>query len=304
MEIHQLRYFCAVAQHGTFTRAALAEHVAQPSLSQQILKLEDELGAKLFDRMASGVKLTACGRAFLPNARRLLCDLGNAKTEILEMAGKEKGEVTVGAIPTIGPYLLPDVLAGFSREHRGIAIKVVEEMTPILLDRLHDGAIDVAVVALPVPGEWIRSVELFQEPMFVVVPAKHRYARRDSIRLNDVKDEPFLLLKEGHCFRQSTITACRRARVTPNVVFESGQFETILAMVSAGAGVSAVPAMAARPVKGCRYLRIADHRARRRVGAIMLRRHFETRAQRVFLRHLAQVCLRRFGMALQERETP
>jgi LysR family hydrogen peroxide-inducible transcriptional activator len=295
MEIHQLRYFCAVASYGTFTRAAQAESVAQPSLSQQILKLEDELGAKLFDRMAKGVKLTACGRAFLPRAAQLLRELGNAKTEILEMAGKEDGELTIGVIPTIGPYLLPPVLTSFSHEHASIVIKVMEDVTSALLDRLHEGAIDLAVVSLPVPGDWIRSMELFWEPMLVVLPAGHRHARRTAIRLSDLKDEPFLLLKEGHCFRESTITACRQARVQPNVVFESGQFATILAMVSAGVGISAVPAMAARPVKGCRYVRIAHEKAGRRVGVITLRRHFETRAQQVFLRHLSQVCSAQFG---------
>lgn len=295
MEIHQLRYFCAVAQHGAFTRAAAVERVAQPSLSQQILKLEDELGAKLFDRMANGVKLTAYGEAFFPHAKQLLRDLGNAKTEILEMAGQEKGELTIGLIPTIGPYLLPPVLTSFSRAHASIAINVVEDMTPALLERLHDGVIDLAVVALPAPGPWIASVELFWEPMFIVLPARHRLARQQTIRLAEVKDEPFLLLKEGHCFRDSTIGACRQARVKPNVIFESGQFATILAMVSAGAGISAVPAMAARPVKGCRYVRIADERAGRRVGAITLRQRFETRAQRVFLRHLAQVGAAQFG---------
>lgn len=303
MEIHQLRYFCAVACHGTFTRAAQAERVAQPSLSQQILKLEDELGAKLFDRMATGIRLTAYGRAFLPHATQLLRDLGNAKTEILEMTGKEKGELTVGVIPTIGPYLLPPVLTGFSREHASIIIKVVEDVTPALLDRLHDGAIDMALVALPVFGHWIRSVELFWEPMFVVLPTSHRYARQESIRLIELKDEPFLLLKEGHCFRESTITACRQARVRPNVVFESGQFATILAMVSAGAGISAVPAMAARPVKGCRYVRINNEKAGRTVGAIMLRQHFETRAQQVFLHHLSRICSAQFGPSQRDQGT-
>jgi LysR family transcriptional regulator, hydrogen peroxide-inducible genes activator len=290
MEIHQLRYFCAVARHGTFTQAARAERVAQPSLSQQILKLEDELGAKLFDRMANGVRLTAYGQAFLPSAQQLLRDLWNAKAEIQEMAGQERGEIAVGVIPTIAPYLLPPVLTGFARAHPGIAVKVVEDLTPALLDRLRGGAIDMAVVALPVRGNWIRSVELFWEPMFLVLPAQHAMAQREAIRLNEVKGEPFLLLKEGHCFRESAIAACRQARMQPNVVFESGQFATILAMVSAGAGISAVPAMAARPVKGCRYVRIANEKAGRSVGAVTLRRRFETRAQKVLLRHLAETC--------------
>src|ERR1051326_3590758 len=107
MEVHQLRYFCAVARHGTFTRASEVQHVAQPSLSQQILKLEAELGSRLFDRLPRSAKLTVFGHAFLPKAERILRELEEAKTELLEMAGDEKGDVVLGIIPTIAAYLLP-----------------------------------------------------------------------------------------------------------------------------------------------------------------------------------------------------
>lgn len=300
MEIHQLRYFCAVAHHGTFTRAALAEGIAQPSLSQQIQKLESELGARLFDRLPKRAKLTSFGSAFLPKAKQILRELGEAKTEILEMTGKEKGELTVGAIPTIAPYLFPRLLASFSREHRSIAIKIVEDITRVLLNGLDEGTIDLAIVALPIPGEKFRSVELFRESMYVVLPANHTLARRKEIRLDELKDEPFLLLKEGHCFRDSVIAACRKSRWKPNVIFESGQFATILAMVSAGMGISAVPEMAVQTVKGCRYVPIQSYGFSRRIGAVMMRRHFETRAQQAFLQHLSRTYSteRRFNLQL------
>lgn len=290
MEIHQLRYFCAVAQHGTFTHAAWAEGVAQPSLSQQIQKLEAELGTRLFDRLPKRANLTSFGRAFLPKAKQILRELGEAKTEILEMAGKEKGDLTVGVIPTITPYLFPRLLAGFSREHGSIAIKVVEDLTRVLLDGLDEGTLDLAIVALPVPGEKIRSIELFRESMLAVLPVDHKHAARKMVKLEELTGEPFLLLKEGHCFRASTIAACRKSHMKPNVVFESGQFATILAMVAAGMGISAVPEMAAQPFEGCRYVPLQSHANSRRVGAVMMRRHFETRAQQAFLRHLVRTC--------------
>src|SRR5689334_3617334 len=121
MEIHQLRYFCAVARNGTFTRAALAERVAQPSLSQQILKLEAELGAKLFERLPRSVRLTSFGSAFLPKAERILRELSEAKAEIVELCGKEDGELLIGTIPTIAPYLLPEVLSELGRLHPSIS---------------------------------------------------------------------------------------------------------------------------------------------------------------------------------------
>lgn len=285
MEFHQLRYFCAVANEGNFTRAAEEQHVAQPSLSQQILKLEAELGAKLFDRFARSARLTQFGRAFLPKAEAILRQAGDARAEIREMSGAERGEVIIGAIPTIAPYLLPRVLSRFARHHPAIAIRVVEEVTPLLLDRLHNGRVDMALLALPVPGVDLISEELIREPFFAVVPLRHRLASRRVLGLQEIKSEPFLLLKEGHCFRDSTIQACRRSRMQPNVVFESGQFSSILAMVSAGMGVSVVPAMAVEKHNGCKFIRIRDERSSRRVGLVQLKGHFPTRAHRTLVEH-------------------
>jgi LysR family transcriptional regulator, hydrogen peroxide-inducible genes activator len=292
MEIHQLRYFCAVARNGTFTRASEVEHVAQPSLSQQILKLEAELGARLFDRLPRSARLTVFGRAFLPKAERILRELGEAKTEMLEMAGDEKGDVVLGVIPTVASYLLPRILTDFASQHPHVTVEVVEEMTLVLLERLHQGSVDMALVALPVPGVEISSIELFEECFYAAVPDGHPLTNQKSIRLADLKKEPFLLLKEGHCFRDSMIAACRQSKVRPNIVFESGQFATILAMVSAGMGVSAVPAMAVQPMPGCHYIRIADKRAVRRIGIVRLRHHFKTRAQNVLLKRVTETCAR------------
>ncbi len=290
MEIHQLRYFCAVAKHGTFTHASVAEHVAQPSLSQQILKLEAELGARLFDRLPRSAKLTAFGAAFLPKAERILRELGDAKTEMLEMAGEEKGEVVLGIIPTIAAYLLPKFLAGFSHKHRLVTVKVIEDITPALLDRLHQGGIDMAIVALPLYGEELACTDLFEERFFAVLPDNHAKAKLEAIKLSELNDDPFLLLKEGHCFRDSLITACRESKVKPNVAFESGQFATILAMVAAGMGISAVPAMAVQPFPGCRFIPLKGKSSKRKVGIVRLRHHFETRGQRSLLNHVREVC--------------
>jgi LysR family transcriptional regulator, hydrogen peroxide-inducible genes activator len=287
MEIHQLRYFCSVARNGTFTRAAEAERVAQPSLSQQILKLEAELGAKLFDRLPRSALLTEFGRAFLPKAEQILREISEAKTEILEMSGKDKGEVSLGAIPTVAPYLLPSVLCTFFRQHTGIAVNVIEDTTPVLLHQLQAGSVDLVITALPLDGVDLLSIELLREPFFLVVPEAHSLSRRKIIHLDELpKQSRFLLLKEGHCFRDSTIAACKKAKIAPNVIFESGQFATILAMVAAGMGVSAVPRMAVQPVDGCRFIRLADRGSARTLGVSMLGRHFQTRAQKIFLRHL------------------
>lgn len=286
MELQQLRYFCAVADTRNFTRAAIQTNVAQPSLSQQILKLEDELGAKLFDRLARSVKLTQFGKAFLPKALAILRQVGEARTEIQEMSGSEKGTVVLGAIPTIAPYLLPGILRGFTSEHPMVRVRVAEELTPILLERLRSGSLDLALLALPIRGEDLMLKELFCEPLFAVVPSGHRLASKTSLSLRDMKDDFFLLLKEGHCFRENTISACQRSRLKPNIVFECGQFSSILAMVSAGMGVSLVPEMAVERRSGCTFIPIRDAQAQRKVGLAELKHHFATRAHRSFVEHL------------------
>ncbi|MEO8725214.1 MAG: LysR family transcriptional regulator [Acidobacteriaceae bacterium] len=289
MEIHQLRYFCAVAQHGTFTRASEIEHVAQPSLSQQILKLEAELGSRLFDRLPRSARLTVFGKAFLPKAERILRDLNESKTEMLEMAGEEKGEVVLGIIPTIAAYLLPKILIGFSSRYPLIKVRVIEDITPALLESLHQGSMDLAVVALPVPGSELCCIEIFEERFFAVLPESHPLAQRKSLALKELKGEPFLLLKEGHCFRDSLITACRESRIRPNVAFESGQFATILAMVAAAMGVSAVPAMAVETHPGCCFVPLAGKSSIRKVGIVRLKHHFETRVQQTLVKHLLRL---------------
>src|SRR5215467_256090 len=288
MEVHQLRYFCAVATHGTFTRASEVEHVAQPSLSQQILKLEAELGARLFDRLPRSARLTVFGKAFLPRAERILRELEEAKTALRDMSGNERGEVAVGIIPTIAAYLLPRLLNGFAVRHPLVTIKIIEDITPALVQRLHEGTIDMAVAALPIAGSELASLELFEEKFYAVLPEKHRLASRTSVSLAQLNREPFLLLKEGHCFRDSVIAACNKVKMSPSIVFESGQFATILAMVSAGMGVSAVPAMAIQAQAGCKFIPISGRHSTRTVGIVTSRHHYQSRAQRLLMKHMRE----------------
>src|SRR6266576_684777 len=149
MELHQLRYFCAVAETGSFSRAAEQSHVSQPSLSQQILKLEDELGARLFDRLGRSVRLTELGKTFLPRARAVLRELEAAKGD------------------------------------------VVEGITPVLLDRLRSGTIDVAILALPIRGHEFDAFPLLTERLFAALPKKHKLTSRRSLSLKDLRAEPF-----------------------------------------------------------------------------------------------------------------
>jgi LysR family transcriptional regulator, hydrogen peroxide-inducible genes activator len=286
MEVNQLRYFCAVADTGSFSRGAEQSHVAQPSLSQQILKLEDELGARLFDRLGRSVRLTDLGKAFLPRARAVLRELEAAKGDVVERKKSVAGSLAVGVIPTIAPYFLPPRLTSFTRHFPQAQVTVVEEITPVLLDRLRASSIDVAILALPIRGHEFESYALLTERLFAALPRKHPLASRHSLSLKDLRKEAFLLLRDGHCFRDTTVAACDRARVNPRVIFESGQFSSILGMVGTGMGVSIVPEMAVDKNPHCRYIGIADEEATRTIGAIVLRGRLLTRVRQAFLAHL------------------
>ena len=149
MELHQLRYVCAVAETGSFSRAAERCQIAQPSLSQQVLKLEEELGAKLFDRLGRGIRLTESGRAFLPHARAILDQVDVARASVASNSADVRGSVTLGAIPTVAPYLIPRYTAAFTKRFPDARLRIVEETTPVLIEGLRDLSIDFALLALP-----------------------------------------------------------------------------------------------------------------------------------------------------------
>jgi len=283
MELHQLRYFCAIVDSGSFSRAARQSHVSQPSLSQQIRKLEDELGARLFDRLGRSVRLTETGQTFLPRARAVLRELAAARGDLDQQRDSMSGAITVGVIPTVAPYFLPARLTTFSRKFREARLSVVEEITPVLLERLRAGSIDLAVLALPVRGHEFEVFPILTEPLFAALPRKHRLSRLRAVSLNDLRSEPFVLLRDGHCFRENALAACDRARLHPQIIFESGQFSSLLSMVAAGMGISIVPQMAIDKKSACAYVRLADERATRTIGAVRLRGRSLSRVHNAFL---------------------
>ncbi len=286
MEVHQLRYFCAVAETGNFTRAAEREQVAQPSLSQQIMKLEEELAVRLFDRLGRSVRLTDMGQMFLPRARTILNEMRAAKEEVAQRQSSVAGPISVGVIPTIAPYFMPTRIASFSRKYPEAAMTVVEDVTVRLMDRLRAGLVDLAIMALPARGHDLECYPLRTERLYAILPRGHRLAKKRTLVIKELREDPFLLLRDDHCFRETSIEICKRARILPQVIFESGQFSSILGMVGAGLGVSIVPEMALEQRADCTFVLIADEKASRTIGAATLKGHFLNRVQKAFLNHL------------------
>lgn len=286
MEFHQLRYVCAIADTGSFSRAAERCRVAQPSLSQQVLKLEDDLGARLFDRLGRSVRLTEAGRAFLPHARSILHQMEAARSGVEDKRTDVRGSVSVGVIPTIAPYLMPQCVAVFSKKYSEAKLRIIEETTPVLVENLRNLTLDVAILSLPLRHKEFEIIPLRTEPLYVVLPVGHPRAGAKTVSLKELRGEPFVMLRDGHCFRDVSVAACTRAKVNPKIAFESGQFSSLLGMVAAGVGVSLVPQMAVDKSAQCSYIRISDAQASRTIVAAVLRGRSFNRVQQAFLDHV------------------
>ncbi len=254
MELHQLRYFLAVAQTGSFTAAARVCYVSQPSLSAQIAKLEDELGGQLIDRTRQGARLTERGNLFRPRAAEVLRQLESARIEVAQLDGLARGSVTLGCMPTTGAYVLPPLLNAFRKAHPHVSISLREESSPQLARLLREGDAELAILDEAGLGSGLRSEMLFDEPLLVAVPKQHKFASRKRMALRSLANEPLILMKSGHGFRKIVLDALARAGVEAHVAYESAEIETVQALVGAGLGLSLVPRVVKRP--GLAYVEI------------------------------------------------
>ena len=244
MELHQLRYFVAVAELGHFTRAARRCFVSQPSLSQQIGKLERELGKPLFDRLGRVVRLTDAGRAFYDQAVSILASVEEAKRQVADGGGDQGGVVSVGAIPTVAPFLLPGVVSDYQRRWRGCQVFLFEGLTAQVIEDCLRGELDVGVLALPVSDARLHVEPLVEEELLLALPAGHALAKKRRVTIDDLNGQPFILLSEMHCLGQQIVAFCDQESCRPLLVCRSAQLLTVQEMVSVGHGVSLLPAMA------------------------------------------------------------
>lgn len=241
MEIHQLTYFVAVAETGSFSRAAERCNIAQPSLSQQIQKLEQELGEPLFDRLPRKVVLTDAGRTLLPRAISILSDLQDIKHTLNQNADSGHGLLNVGFIPTIAPFVLPRVIQRFSQEFPNARLTVQEDLTETIVHNLLDGKLDVGITSMPIHHRLIRTEELLTEPLLVASAKKNDFITRASIHVKELDDFPFIALSEMHCLGEQVQSFCHRQNLELKIVCDTSQLTTVKNCVEIGLGVSLVP---------------------------------------------------------------
>ncbi|KRD12227.1 MULTISPECIES: LysR family transcriptional regulator [unclassified Streptomyces] len=261
MQFQQLQYFVAVAETRHFTRAAELVHVAQPSLSQQIKALERELGADLFLRARGNITLTDAGEALLPLARRILADTETARYEVQELVQMRGGRVRLGATPSVCTGLLPDVLRAFHDRYPGIRLLIEEGGSHDLVRELARGALDLALVVLPLPSPSpaLTTVELLREDLVVVSsPEAPQPGQGRTVRIADLEGERLVMFRHGYDLRELTVAACRAEGFEPDFAVEGGEMDAVLGFVRAGLGVAVVPRMvAARSGRGLRVTPLA-----------------------------------------------
>ncbi len=250
ISLRQLRYLTALAEAGNFRRAAAACHVTQPALSTQVQLIEEGLGVSLVERGRRGAVMTAAGEEVVRRGRAILEDVAAIEDYARGMRDPFTGPLRLGVIPTIGPYLLPDLMPDLNRRYPALQLFMREEQTERLLDSLREGRLDLALLALPVPGDDLESAVLFEDRFLVAAPPGHPFAKMDTVALGALADESLLLLEDGHCLRDQALAVCALDGPVNEGDFRATSLATLVQMVASGLGVTLLPEMARRREAG------------------------------------------------------
>ena len=248
MNLRDLSYLVALADHRHFGRAAEASFVSQPTLSTQIRKLERELGVELVERNPRNVLLTHAGAQVVERARVLLREADDIRAIAKRAQDPESGSLRLGIFPTLGPYLLPHVIPLVHERFPNLELLLVEDKTEAILTGLRDGTLDAAVLAQPVADNGLRHEMLFSEDFVLAVPARSELAQdRDPVDMGELADLDLLLLEEGHCLRDQALAVCRLSGAGERRGFRATSLETLRQMVGAGVGATLLPTLAVAP---------------------------------------------------------
>lgn len=272
MELYQLQYFLEVARQRNFTRAAGRLHLAQAALSEQIRKLEEELGAPLFQRGRRESTLTAAGETLRTHAEALLDRAAAARLAVEELIGLRGGKLVLGAIPSVSASLLPRAVTAFRKKHPQVELVIAEGTSESVAESVESGRVEMGILQNPTPAGPFTERTLLTESFVILVPAGHPIARRRSIQLSALADETFVFFK-GRA-RESALGACRAAGFEPRLACESGELETVRALVAAGLGLALLPELAAQRAKpACALVRLTAPKVERQLVIVTRRGH-------------------------------
>jgi hypothetical protein len=267
MELYQLGYFIEIARQRSFTRAAERLHMAQPALSQQMKNLESELGTALFIRGRKEIQLTAAGKAFLPRAEALLTQAEAAKAIVSDVAQLRGGKLVIAAIPSVSACLLPEVIRSFSRQHEQVELQLIEDSSERVSENVESGLADIGFLQLPASKSAFETRTIISEPFVLLVAKSHSLVKQKEVALKQLATESFIFYK-GRA-RDTALEACRKAGFEPRIACESGELETVRALVAAGLGLAVVPQLATGNLpKTIQAITIREPKMQRQIAAV------------------------------------
>lgn len=269
MNLREIEYIVAVADLRNFSQAAQQCAVSQPTLSAQIKKLEEDLGVALFERTNRRVMPTDIGEEIISSARRILIEAEAIRETAKTAHDPFSGKFRLGAFPTLASYVFPDLVPAITEAMPRLRLILVEEKTDRLLDKLRQGALDAALLALPVQDDFLRSEKLFDDPFYLAVSARHDLASETAVRPAALERYRPLLLEDGHCLRDQALDVCRTIGAGEDPDFRATSLETLRQMVKAGTGVTLMPEIALnREENGIAYLPFAGNAPSRAIGLV------------------------------------
>lgn len=269
MNIRDLRYFLAVVDLEHFGQAADKCCVTQPTLSGQIKKLEEELGVTLFERTNRRVMVTESGRHIAHSARRILREVDAIHETAKSSHDPLSGKFRLGAFPTLATYIFPDLVPKVKETMPDLRLILIEEKTAILMDKLHHGEIDAALLALPVHDGFFAHQKLFDDEFYLAVPNGHKLMTQTKINQEILRQHRLLLLEEGHCLRNQALEVCRRHDIAEEQDFKATSMETLRQMVKAGTGITFMPKIAiGENDKGICYIPFEPPVPTRQIGLV------------------------------------
>jgi LysR family hydrogen peroxide-inducible transcriptional activator len=268
MNLRDLKYLVAVAEHRHFGRAAEACFVSQPTLSTQLKKLEEELGVTLIERTNRQVLLTAVGERVVAQAQRVLREANQLSHIAEEYTDPFGGEFRLGVIPTVAPYLLPKILGPIRKNLPNLKTQLTEGQTAVISGMLREGDLDAVILALPIEEENVVERRLYTEPFYMAVSRAHELANKKKVTVEDLDDEQVLLLEDGHCLRDQALEVCNSHNAVENTNFRATSLETLRQMVVADVGITLMPQLAvpAKPAAGIRYIPFQGEIPHRDIG--------------------------------------
>ncbi|MVP00541.1 LysR family transcriptional regulator [Paenibacillus lutrae] len=241
MDVRHLQYFLETAKRRSFTKAAEALHVTQPTISKMIRTLEEELGVDLFDRSSRQIVLTDAGEAVLAQAQQIVRSVEQLSVQLGDVVSMRKGQIRIGLPPMIGAPFFPELIAAFHRLYPGIGIRLIEEGGRTVEQEVENGSLDLGVAVLPVDPLKFDQFSFVKEELRLVVHKEHRLANRKSVRLAELSREPFLMFQEDFTLYERIPQACIQAGFKPDIIYESSQWDFLSAMAGAGLGVALLP---------------------------------------------------------------